>query len=95
MNSSSPTFTGQHMRTLFIHDDISGLTDSSRRQFGNVLVLATVYVSSPPNINITRGSVISVLRRTIRFLERQAFLPPTCKIDHSILCKVLEFISAT
>ncbi len=66
---------------------------TSPRQFGNVLVLAAAYLNSPLNTAITQSGLLSLIRRTIAFLERQSFLPQTCKVDYAVLRKLVTIVA--
>ncbi|KAF2858849.1 hypothetical protein K470DRAFT_220355 [Piedraia hortae CBS 480.64] len=67
---------------------VTNIHGTAHAQFGNLVVLSATYFSPTTNHLIDKNTYHSLLRRTIRFLEKLAPISPTCEIDASILAKI-------
>lgn len=61
------------------------------RQFGNMLVLSTAYMSHLTDL-VNRNELERLLRRTIAFLLRNRNISPTLRADAKILADIYEKI---
>ena len=61
------------------------------RQFGNMLLLSTTYMSHLTDL-VDRNELERLLRRTIAFLLRNRNISPTLRADAKILAEIYEII---
>ena len=66
--------------------------DCTSSQFGNMLVLAATYKSSQLNWLMPKSTLISLLQRTIKFLDTLSPISTTLRADAEILKNVLSIV---